>query len=210
MNHTLYLTAFLQGLALMGSLIVAIGIQNAFLLRQGIKQQAVFLSATICFFCDAFLITLGAAGLGELFASSRLLSCTAALGGAVFLFYYALRSFHSAKTTKGLNLRSAEKISRSNIALTALAVSLLNPHAILDTIVLMGGLASRYDSPARYACALGGMTASLTWFYSLAYGAKRLSPFLSRPKIWRIIDFVIGVMMLMLSLSLLKQGMEII
>jgi len=203
-------TAYFQGFTMMASLIVAIGLQNAFVLRQGVKHQDVFLTVTICFLCDALLISIGAAGLGALFSSSHILALVISFGGCAFLVAYAIRALHAAKKTKGLDLKSAEKVSRANIILASFAVSLLNPHAILDTIVLVGGLAARYEDTARYMCALGAITASCIWFYSIGYGAKKLAPFLSKPKIWRIVDLIIGLMMLVLAFSFAKNGIQLL
>jgi L-lysine exporter family protein LysE/ArgO len=190
----------------MSTLIIAIGAQNSYLLRQGLKRQAVFLVATICFFGDALMVTLGTAGLGALLAGSKLLNVAIAFAGAAFLSVYGIRSLRAARHAKGLDLAEADKISRASIAMTALAVSLLNPHVILDTVVIIGGIATRYEGAARTACALGAITVSLVWFYGLGYGARGLAPVLTKPKIWRFIDLIIGAMMLCLALSLARDG----
>jgi L-lysine exporter family protein LysE/ArgO len=200
----------IKGFVTMASLVVAIGIQNAFVLKQGIKRRAVFMSATICFLCDVLLVTLGTAGLGALLASNRLLQLTVALLGAAFLGFYGLRSLHAAKTAKGLDLKEGKQSSRTSVALTALSVSLLNPHALIDTIVLVGGLAARYQGAMQIACAFGAITASGLWFYSLAYGARWLAPILARPKIWRIIDLVVGLMMLSLAFGFADDGWKLL
>jgi L-lysine exporter family protein LysE/ArgO len=200
------LVAFGKGLAMMASLIVAIGVQNALVLRQGLKRESAFLVATICLCCDVLLITLGTAGLGALIEHSQTLSLLVSWGGALFLLVYALRSFRAAYRATGLDLALANYKSRTGVIVTALAVSLLNPHAVLDTVVLVGGLAARYEGAARVFCALGGMTASAVWFYGLAYGARKLAPWLSRSKVWRMIDLSIGLMMLALSISLAMDG----
>lgn len=198
--------AYGKGLATMSGLILAIGAQNAFVLRQGLKRQAVFIVASICFLCDAALVGLGAIGLGALFAESRMLNLGVAFGGAGFLAFYGLRSLHAAKTAKGIDLSAADRVSRTSVVLTAFAVSLLNPHVYIDTVMLVGGLAARYEGAARVACALGAITVSAVWFYALAYGARWLAPVLTRPKIWRIIDLIIGVMMLSLAMGLARDG----
>jgi len=198
--------AYAKGFALMAGLIVAIGAQNAFVLRQGLMHRATFIVATICFLCDAALVTLGAFGLGALFAESRMLSLGVAFGGAAFLAFYGLRSVHAAKTAKGLDLASADKVSRASAILTSFAVSLLNPHVYIDTVMLVGGLAARYEGAARYACALGAISVSAIWFYGLGYGARWLAPVLAKPKIWRIMDLIIGLMMLALAAGLARDG----
>lgn len=205
-----WLPAFTKGFVTMVTLIVAIGVQNAFVLRQGINRQATFVAATICFMCDVVLVSAGAAGLGALFAASRMLSLVIAFGGATFLAFYGLRALHAAKTAQGLDTKSGDAVPLRNTVMTALAVSLLNPHALLDTLVLAGGFAARYEGGLRLACALGSVTASGVWFYSLAYGARRLAPVLARPQVWRIIDLAIGLMMLSLAVSLAKDGINLL
>jgi len=199
---------YTKGLATMAGLIFAIGAQNAFVLRQGLKRRGVFLTASICFLCDTTLVILGAAGLGALFSNNPLLSLLMAFGGAAFLTYYGFRALHAAKKAKGLDLRISDKVSHTSIALTALAVSLLNPPAYIDTLVLVGGLAGRYEGVKRIACASGAITVSFVWFYSIAYGARWLAPALTKPRVWRIIDLVIGVMMLALAVGLVADGIR--
>jgi L-lysine exporter family protein LysE/ArgO len=201
-----WLAPYTKGMATMATLIVAIGIQNVFVLRQGVKREAVFMTVTICFLCDVLLVTLGTAGLGALIAASPILSAIVAFGGAAFLLFYGVRALRAAKKAAGLDLGAAQGISRTTVAMTAFAVSLLNPHAILDTVVIVGGVATRYDGVLRAACALGAVTMSGIWFYGLGYGARWLAPVLGRRKIWRIIDLVIGVMMLSLAFSLARDG----
>jgi len=198
--------AFGKGFVTMASLVIVIGLQNALLLRQGLKRTFVFMVATICFGCDVVLVSLGTVGLGALFAASRTLSLIIAFGGAAFLATYGVRSLLAAKSAKGLDLKSAVKSSRANIAAVALAVSLLNPHAIMDTVVIVGGLAARYQGEQRLMCAAGALTASWLWFFSLGYGARWLAPLLTKPKIWRFIDLVIGVMMLCLAIGFIHDG----
>jgi L-lysine exporter family protein LysE/ArgO len=205
-----WVAAYTQGLAVMASLIIAIGVQNAFVLRQGLQGRAVFITASICFACDVLLIGLGAAGLSALFAASRSLSLLIAFGGAGFLGFYGVRSLRAAQAAKGLKLDEANRLSRTNVALTALAVSLLNPHAILDTVVLAGGLAARHQGIERIICAVGAMSASGVWFYGLAYGARWLAPVLSKPKVWRVIDLAIGLMMLALAAGLAWDGVQVL
>jgi L-lysine exporter family protein LysE/ArgO len=202
-------TPFLKGLATMAALIIAIGVQNAFVLRQGLKRQAAFTAATVCFLCDATLVTLGTAGLGAVISTSRSLSLLMAWGGAVFLAFYGLRSLYAARRAQGLDLKAVDRASRAGVIFTALAVSLLNPHAIIDTVVLVGGLAGRYEGVARIAYASGAVTASGVWFYGLAYGARGLAPILTKPKVWRIIDSIIGLMMLSLAIGLAWDGFQI-
>jgi len=201
-----WLVPFGKGLATMAALIVAIGVQNAFVLRQDVKREAVFMTASICLFFDALFVFLGTAGLGALIAASSRLNMLIAFGGAAFLLVYGIRSLWTAKKAQGLNLAGANKISRANIAATAVAVSALNPHVILDTIVIVGGTATRYEGASRIACAFGAVAMSAAWFYGLGYGAKELTPILTKPKIWRLIDLIIGLIMLSLAFGLARDG----
>jgi L-lysine exporter family protein LysE/ArgO len=201
-----YMSAALKGFGLGTGLIVAIGAQNAFVLRQGLKREHVFLIATICFLCDATLIALGSAGFGSLVAAFPRLTDIAAWCGAAFLFAYGLRSFRAAFRPSVLEAsgEGAERMSLKQAVLTTLALSLLNPHVYLDTVVLLGSLAGQFVMPSRAFFAFGAMTASCVWFYGVGYGAGRLAPLFSRPAAWRGLDLLIGVIMWSIAFSLLQ------
>ena len=179
----------LSGLALGASLIIPIGAQNAFVLRQGLRRVHVFPVAAICTICDWSLIMVGAAGFGSLISAFPLLTTVAAWGGAAFLGFYGALSFKSAFSAKAATLeekgggRQADSLRES--VLVALAVSLLNPHVYLDTVVLIGGLAAQYEPAERAYFATGAGLASLLWFFGLGYGARLLGPFFRSPKAWR-------------------------
>src|SRR5262249_335125 len=152
---TLSWLPLLQGFGLGASLIIAIGAQNAFVLQQGLKRLHVFMTATICTLCDALLITLGVAGLGVIVTQIPALNMLATWGGAAFLLYYGFRSFRSALQTSALD---AERMGRQAATLratvlTVLAVSLLNPHVYLDTVVLVGSVGAHYPAAERAAFA---------------------------------------------------------
>jgi L-lysine exporter family protein LysE/ArgO len=195
--------AFAQGLALGGSLIVAIGAQNAFVLRQGLARRQVALVATICFLCDAGLIALGALGLGEVIAGSDLLRRATAWGGAAFIAAYGLRALWRVRRPEALVVAGAAEPRAAAVAAQALAFSLLNPHVYLDTVVLIGSIAAQVPDDARTWFALGAVCASALWFYGLAYGATRLAPLFRKPAAWRVLDAVIGVVMLAIAVGLL-------
>jgi L-lysine exporter family protein LysE/ArgO len=191
-----HLLAATQGFALGASLIIAIGAQNAFVLRQGLKRQGVLLVTTICFLCDAVLIALGAGGFAGLVAAVPGLPAVAAWGGAVFLIGYGARAFRAAlKPTRLLAGGDGAGLSPPALAGATLAVSLLNPHVYLDTVVLLGSVAAQYPATERIAFALGGIGASAVWFYGLGYGAARLAPIFARPAAWRLLDLAIGTVM---------------
>ncbi|HYH96909.1 LysE/ArgO family amino acid transporter [Hyalangium sp.] len=201
-----YMSAALKGFGLGTSLIVAIGAQNAFVLRQGLKREHVFVVATICFLCDATLIALGSAGFGSLVAAFPRLTDIAAWCGAAFLLAYGLRSFRAAIRPSVLKTSGGEAggMTLKQAVLTTLALSLLNPHVYLDTVILLGSLAGQYVMPPRAFFALGAMAASCVWFYGVGYGAGRLAPLFSRPTSWRVLDLLIGIIMWSIAFSLLR------
>lgn len=199
--------AFLEGFGLGAGLIVAIGAQNAFVLRQGLKHEHVFTVAGLCFLIDVVLIALGAGGFASLIAGIAGATDVIAWAGAVFLFVYGLRAFHGAIKPGTLEARNARTTGGSlrAAALTALALSLLNPHVYLDTVVLIGGLAAQYEPRPRAAFALGAMAASLVWFFGLGYGAGKLAPVFAKPNAWRLLDIAIGCVMWAIAAGLLWE-----
>lgn len=199
--------AFLEGFGLGAGLIVAIGAQNAYVLRQGLKGEHVFAVAGICFLVDVALIALGAGGFASLIAALPGATDIIAWAGAAFLFVYGLRAFHGAVKPGTLETRDARSAGPTlrAAALTALALSLLNPHVYLDTVVLLGGLAAQYPPSPRAAFALGAMAASLVWFFGLGYGAGKLAPVFAKPLAWRLLDIAIGCVMWAIAAGLLWE-----
>ncbi|MHB1342019.1 MAG: LysE/ArgO family amino acid transporter [Coriobacteriia bacterium] len=187
-----------SGFALGASLIIAIGAQNAFVLRQGLLRHHVFPVAATCALIDAALISLGAGGFGRLVSAHPTATAIAAWGGVAFLAIYGGRSFLAALKPSALraedNATSAAS-SLGTVLAATLAVSLLNPHVYLDTVVLLGSIAAQYPAPSRLFFALGAMSASGVWFFSLAYGARLLAPLFERPIAWRVLDVVVGIVM---------------
>lgn len=200
-------SAFLEGFGLGAGLIVAIGAQNAYVLRQGLKRQHVFAVAGLCFLVDVVLIAIGAGGFGSLLAAHAGATDIIAWAGAAFLFFYGLRAFHGAVKPGRLDARDARVTGPSlrAAALTALALSLLNPHVYLDTVVLLGGLAAQYPPSPRAAFAFGAMVASLVWFYGLGYGAGKLAPVFAKPLAWRLLDIAIGIVMWTIAAGLVWE-----
>lgn len=191
---SLPLDAFGRGLGLGAGLIIAIGAQNAFVLRQGLKREGRLLVALLCTCCDAALITLGAAGFGGLIAHLPWLTRAAAWLGALFLLFYGAFAFRRMLHPSVLP-EDAPTASPASLAATVLALSLLNPHVYLDTVVLIGGLSAQYPPSARAWFAGGAVTASAFWFFGLTYGASLLAPVFRRPTTWRILDLMIGGIM---------------
>lgn len=197
---------YAQGVLLGGSLIVAIGAQNAFVLKQGLKRSHVFTVVATCVLCDWALIALGAAGFGVLVEAFPAVTSLAAWGGAAFLFFYGAMSFRSALTDESLDAERTDGrpalASAGAAILATLAISLLNPHVYLDTVVLIGSIAAQFAMPGRAWFALGAMSASLVWFAGVGYGARLLAPLFARPVAWRILDVAIGVIMWWIAGSL--------
>ncbi|WP_274424227.1 LysE/ArgO family amino acid transporter [Chelativorans sp. YIM 93263] len=198
-------SAFLAGFLLGGSLILAIGAQNAFILRQGLLRQHVFILCLICAFSDAFLISIGVAGLGTLVSGSPVLITIVTIGGAVFLFAYAFQAFRRAFHPDALHAARKGETSLSAAVATCLAFTFLNPHVYLDTVVLVGSLSGAYEGSARTSFAAGAILASFVWFYALGYGARLLQPVFARPASWRVLDTLIGAVMAGLGLNLVVR-----
>lgn len=191
---------FLLGL----SLIVAIGAQNAFILRQGLRREHVLPLVLTCAISDAILIALGVAGFATVLSRLDWLEPVLRYGGAAFLIAYAFRSAYSA-WTGGTSLRAGDSAQTSlrTALLTCLAFTWLNPHVYLDTVVLLGSISTRYAGQEP-AFALGAMIASFCFFFSLGYGARLLAPLFARPVAWRILDALIALVMASIAAKLLS------
>lgn len=175
-------------------LLVAIGPQNAFILKHGIARRHIGTIVAVCIACDIVLISLGVAGLGTFISSHPLLMQFATWGGALFLGLYGLRAFVSAMRPGSLATEGAVVENRRNAVLAALAFTLLNPYVYLDTVVLMGSVSSRYaDALPTYW--LGCVAAALLWFSSLGFFAGKLAPLFARPVSWRVLDSVVGLVL---------------
>ena len=195
--------ALAAGFATSLSLIVAIGAQNAFVLRQGLARQHVLAVCAFCAAADAALISLGVAGLGRLGAAAPWALPAMRWGGAAFLIWYGLRSLRSAWRGGGaLTAAGAKGRGLGATLLTAAALTFLNPHVYLDTVLLIGAVAARW--PDRQAFAIGAITASFVFFFALGYGARLLAPVFARPSAWRILDTGIGLLMLALAAGLVS------
>ncbi len=213
------LTAVFAGLGLGLSLIIAIGAQNLFVLRQGLRREHVVAVAAICAAADAALIALGVSGVGFALQALPGLLDVVRWGGALFLLGYAALAARRAWRPSGASLEVSGSETASTttltsaatstvtstrlapVVLTCLALTFLNPHVYLDTVFLLGSVASTHG-PARWWFAAGAMLASTVWFFSLAFGARYLGRWLSTPRAWRILDAIIAVVMTALALSL--------
>jgi L-lysine exporter family protein LysE/ArgO len=199
MAFPVFLTGFSMGL----SLIVAIGAQNAFVLRQGLRGEHVFLVCFACAASDAVLITLGVTSFGKVVALLPWLDPLMRAAGAAFLAWYGARSLWSTfRSSQALDVGASVAAPLSRVLLTCLALTWLNPHVYLDTVVLLGTISTQFDG-ARPSFAAGAVTASFLFFFSLGYGARLLKPLFARPVAWRILEAVIGLTMWAIALRLI-------
>lgn len=195
---------FFTGAFLGAGLIIAIGAQNAFILSLGLKRLHAIKAALVCAASDALLILAGVAGLGALIASNSLATTIAALGGAAFLVAYAVFALRRALKPASLEAQEARRTPWPAILAQTLAVTFLNPHVYLDTVVLLGSISAQYSDEARPFFAAGAVTASFVWFMALATGATLLAPYLAKPNTWRVIDALTATVMLVIAWQLIK------
>ena len=199
------LLSFFHGFWLGFGLIVAIGAQNAFLLKQGLLRQHVFLLCLVASLCDSLLIILGVAGFGSFIRSQPFLIDIVKYGGVVFLSVYGLLAFWRAYNSDAMNIDSAKSSSLKVSLLTLLAFTFLNPHVYLDTVILLGAVSLSYVGFPLLLFTIGSCTASCLWFFLLGYGARTLAPLFSREVSWRILDIFIGFVMISLAFLVLYQ-----
>ncbi len=191
------LLGFVSGL----TLIAAIGAQNAFVLRQGIRGEHVMVVATVCALADVLLIAAGIVGVGALITTHPQTLTVARIGGAVFLIGYGLLAARRALRPAVLTPAAAGPVQLTPVVLTCLALTFLNPHVYLDTVILLGTLANQ-QGERRWLFGGGAALASTVWFFGLGFGARRLAGLFATPATWRILDAVISVTMISLGLSL--------
>ncbi|MCS5559471.1 MAG: LysE/ArgO family amino acid transporter [Oceanospirillaceae bacterium] len=195
---------FINGLALSAGLIIAIGAQNAFLLNRALRCQHQYAIASFCSIADASLICLGIFGMGSLVQAQPQLLFWITCGGAVFLLLYGALSFRSAAInhTMTRDFGNSEYSLIKAIAITA-SVSLLNPHAYLDTVILLGSISTQYLGQEKLWFGAGAVSASFIWFFGLAWGAQWLMPIFKNPTAWRVLDGLIGLIMWSIAASLI-------
>lgn len=195
------MAAFLLGFATSLSLIVAIGAQNAFVLRQGIRDEHVLPVVTLCAASDVALIAAGIAGVGALVRTHPQLTTLARYGGAVFLLGYGLLAARRAMRPAAMTPAGGGPERLTAVLLTCLGLTFLNPHVYLDTVVLLGTLANQ-QGERRWLFGAGAAMASAVWFFALGFGARRLAGLFATPSTWRVLDGVIALTMIALGLSL--------
>ncbi|MER7453115.1 LysE/ArgO family amino acid transporter [Nocardia beijingensis] len=196
-----------SGLGFGLSLIVAIGAQNAFVLRQGISGRHVLAVVAVCAVSDIVLIAAGVGGFGAVVQAAPVVLVVARYAGAAFLIGYAALAARRAFGSAALSAESGRATAALGATVvTALALTWLNPHVYLDTVVLLGSFACTYASPDRWFLGAGAMLASVLWFTALGFGARLLGPLFARPRAWRVLDAVIAAVLLGLGLGLLCTG----
>ncbi|PBP97932.1 LysE/ArgO family amino acid transporter [Pseudomonas congelans] len=197
--------SYLNGLLIAAGLIMAIGTQNAFVLAQGLRHEHHVAVAMLCIVCDALLVAAGVFGLANVLAQNPTLLAVARWGGVIFLSWYGLQALRRACSRQSLeHSAAAGRKSLRTVLLSALAVTLLNPHVYLDTVLLIGSLGAQQGVPGAYVA--GAASASLLWFSSLALGAAWLAPWLARPATWRMLDLMIAVMMFSVAFQLIRSA----
>jgi L-lysine exporter family protein LysE/ArgO len=193
----------LAGFATSLSLIVAIGAQNAFVLRQGLRREHVLPVVLTCALSDALLISGGIAGLGALLTSSPLALTIAKYGGAAFLLMYGVVAARRAIRPGAMSPADDAPAALRSVVLTCLGFTYLNPHVYLDTVVLLGALANQRGTDGRWLYGAGAVAASFGWFFALGFLARRLGPIFARPRAWQFLDGSIAVVMTTLALWML-------
>ncbi len=200
MTHLL--PPFAAGFALSAALIVAIGAQNLFVLRQGLRGEHVGVLVLFFGLSDGLLIAAGVGGIGAFLSAAPQLTTILALGGAAFLAWYGTAALRRTASPGAVSVGAAGALSLGRAVATGAAFTFLNPHVYLDTVLLMGTAGSAQPEALRPAFVLGAASASFAWFAALGYGARLLQPVFARPAAWRVLDAGVGIVMLSLAASL--------
>jgi len=197
--------ALVAGFMLGLSLILAIGAQNAFVLRQGLRREHVFAVCLTCALSDALLIALGVVGFTWIAAAAPWIAPVFRFGGAAFLVWYGARSARAALMGEEALAAAGGTVSPplKRVLLTCLALTFLNPHVYLDTVVLLGSVSTGYDS--RLGFGVGAVLASFVFFFGLGYGARLLGPVFARPRAWRVLDGAVALTMWAIALTLILE-----
>ena len=199
-----FIEGFLTGLGLL----VAIGPQGAFVLRQGLLKKYVFIVPLFCSLSDVLLVGLGIGGFGKILTENRMLFYIAKWGGVLFLFYYGFCSFRLFFSSKRLLIKMSKARTTESLKKTLLvlfALTFFNPLVYLDTVVLLGTLGARFEGEKRWLFAIGAMSSAFVWFFSLSYGARLLSPLFQSPKCQKMIEGIVGCIMWTVAVSVLRS-----
>jgi L-lysine exporter family protein LysE/ArgO len=186
------------------TLIIAIGAQNAFVLRQGLLREHVGVVVAICAVSDLALVIAGVAGVGALVEQAPVTVAVVRWLGVAFLTWYGVSSLLRARRPESLRTGSGGAGARRTAVVTAIVLTWLNPHVYLDTVLLLGSIASQHGDPGRWWFGAGAVVSSVVWFVGLGYGARRLSGVLARPRAWQVLDLLIGVTMLLIAVKLAR------
>ncbi|MBK9571518.1 MAG: amino acid transporter [Rhodoferax sp.] len=205
MNLTTHFPSYLNGLAVSLTLIAAIGAQNAFVLRQGLRREHVGVMVAFCAGVDALLMAAGVFGMAALIAGSPALARLIAWAGALFLAWYGVMALRRALGANSLQAGQGAALTRDQALLQLAGFTLLNPHVYLDTVLLVGSVGAQQAGAAKSFFVGGAASGSVLWFASLGYGARWLAPWFARPRAWQVLDGLIGLFMLGLAAMLLRH-----
>jgi L-lysine exporter family protein LysE/ArgO len=209
MSFSQALPVFAQGLVLSLGLIVAIGAQNAFVLRQGLRREHVAPVVLFCALADAVLITAGVLGMAQALGESPRLAKALALAGAAFLAWYGWQALRRARHASRLQTsKGGVGLSRGAAMAQAAAFTLLNPHVYLDTVLLVGSIGAQQPAGLQGWFIAGSSIASLAWFTALGFGARWLAPLFARPRAWQVLDALIGLTMWVLAAMLVRHALQ--
>ena len=195
------MTSLLPGFLTMASLIIAIGAQNAYVLRTGLTRRHVGLVVTVCALSDAVLVVAGVLGVGGLVTAHPTLLTVVRWVGAAYLVGYGLLCLRNARHPKALEA-DGTATSRRGVLTTVVALTWLNPHVYLDTVLLVGSIANQQGPDGRWWFTAGAVAASVMWFTALGHGARLLAPLFARPATWRVLDVVIALVMFAIAATL--------
>lgn len=201
MQYFLSVIALISGFLAGLSLIIAIGAQNAFVIKQGLLRSHVTLVVAVCSLADAFLIVVGIGGLGSVIQSHPQVLEYVRWFGVAYLTWFGIKSIRSAFTKESFTIGATEENSTIKVLLTVLTFTFLNPHVYLDTVILLGSIANQF-SDQRWIFALGASAASFAWFSTIGYGARAASKYMSRPIFWKILDSLIALVMFTIAITL--------
>lgn len=193
--------AYWSGLGAGISLIMAIGAQNAFIIRQALTRQHVFLIVIFASVADALLIAAGTAGLGAVIQAAPLALEFIRWFGVLYLLWFAFNSVRNAFKGEALETSGEAQRSVKKVIATIAGLTFLNPHVYLDTVIFLGAIGNQFSAD-KWTFAFGAMTGSLVWFFSIGYGAKSLSRYMSKPIFWKVLDLVIAAIMIVIAAML--------
>ena len=200
------ISEILRGALISASLIIAIGAQNLFVLKQGLLRNHIFYVSGICFICDFVLMSIGILGVGTFISTNPLITNVLAILGALFLIWYGFKAFKSAiKGTSSMQVQSQDSNDSNlvKVILATLAITLLNPHVYLDTVVIVGGIAGTLSSEQKIVFLIGAVCVSFIWFFSIGYGARLLTPLFKQKRMWVILDCLVGLVMFYIAYRLI-------